>query len=50
MGTRLIILAREGCKKAGSQWLYVDFMDELGDFYLQACGFGPTSAGFIRLK
>lgn len=49
-GTRLIALAREECKKAGCEWLHVDFDDDLGDFYFRACGFTPTSAGLIRLK
>jgi GNAT superfamily N-acetyltransferase len=50
IGTRLIIIAREGSRQAGCEWLHVDFGDELGDFYYQACGFAPTSAGLIRLE
>jgi len=50
IGTQLIIVAREASRQAGCEWLHVDFDEELGDFYYQACGFAPTSAGLIRLE
>ncbi len=33
-------------RRAGCEWLHVDFDDDLAPFYLQACGFQPTPAGF----
>lgn len=47
---RLIRIAREQAAAAGCEWLHVDFDDHLSDFYLDACGFAPTSAGLIRLR
>ncbi len=49
IGARLVRTAREEAKRAGCEWLHVDFDDHLGPFYYQACGFTPTSAGLIRL-
>jgi hypothetical protein len=49
IGTRLVGVGRDGAQAAGCEWLHVDFDDELKDFYLNACGFTPTSAGLLRL-
>ncbi len=49
IGTKLVATAREGATAAGCEWLHVDFEDDLRAFYLEACGFTPTSAGLIRL-
>jgi GNAT superfamily N-acetyltransferase len=49
IGTRLIESARDQAAQAGCEWLHVDFEDDLGDFYIGACGFTPTSAGLIHL-
>jgi hypothetical protein len=50
IGTRVVAFAAEQSKSAGHEWLHVDFDDELGPFYFDACAFEPTSAGLIRLK
>jgi GNAT superfamily N-acetyltransferase len=50
IGTQLVNIAREQAKDAGCEWLHVDFDDSLADFYYQACGFTPTSAGLIPLE
>jgi len=50
VGTRLAELAVENSQLAGCEWVHVDFDDELGDFYIGACGFDPTPAGLIRLS
>jgi GNAT superfamily N-acetyltransferase len=50
VGTTLIDVATDQARKAGCEWLHVDFDDELGPFYYQACGFRPTSAGLIHLN
>jgi GNAT superfamily N-acetyltransferase len=49
IGTRLVAAAVEGARAAGCELLHVDFEDHLRAFYLDACGFAPTSAGLIRL-
>ena len=50
IATRLVALARDGARKAGCEWLHVDFDDHLRPFYLDACGFTPTPAGLIALQ
>jgi GNAT superfamily N-acetyltransferase len=50
LGTSLVTSAREACRRAGCEWLHVDFDASLGPFYLQTCGFSPTSAGIIHLS
>jgi ribosomal protein S18 acetylase RimI-like enzyme len=49
IATELVRLATEHAKDAGCEWLHVDYRDELDPFYLDACGFRPTSAGLIHL-
>jgi ribosomal protein S18 acetylase RimI-like enzyme len=49
IGTRLVVIAIEGARAAGCEWLHVDFEADLAPFYLEACGFEPTRAGLIRL-
>lgn len=50
IATRLIDHARIQARKAGCEWLHVDFEDHLEEFYLAACGFRGTKAGLIDLK
>jgi predicted N-acetyltransferase YhbS len=49
VGTGLVQLAAREARAAGCEWLHVDFEDHLRPFYLDACGFRPTSAGLVRL-
>ena len=49
VGTRLVAVARDHAAVAGCDWLHVDFDDDLGRFYLAACGFTRTNAGLIHL-
>jgi GNAT superfamily N-acetyltransferase len=49
-GTGLVGLARDEARAAGCEWLHVDFEDDLRPFYLDRCGFTPTSAGLIALR
>ena len=49
VGTALVARARDGSRVAGCEYLHVDFEDRLRPFYLDACGFAPTSAGLLRL-
>lgn len=50
IGTRLVELAAAEARKAGHEWLHVDFERGLRRFYFDACGFEPTAAGLIRLR
>ena len=50
IGRDMLRVAERESRSAGCEWLHVDFDDELGDFYLGACGFTPTPAGLIALR
>ena len=50
LGTAMVRLATEKAREAGCEWLHVDFDEDLGTFYRDACGFASTSAGLIRLE
>jgi hypothetical protein len=50
VGTEVVRQAVLHAQRAGCEWLHVDFREELGSFYFDACGFHPTSAGLIRLS
>ena len=49
VGTQLIAVAAAEACLAGCEWLHVDFDEELGPFYLDACGFEATAAGLMAL-
>lgn len=51
IATKLVRLAAHHAKRAGCEWLHVDFDDasRLAAFYFDACGFRPTTAGLIHL-
>ena len=49
VGIELVRLATGEARRAGCEWLHVDFEDHLRPFYLGACGFTPTNAGLIEL-
>ncbi|MEW2390417.1 GNAT family N-acetyltransferase [Streptomyces venezuelae] len=48
-GAGLVARAVRGARDARCEWLHVDFDDEHGGFYLEACGFRETGAGLIAL-
>jgi GNAT superfamily N-acetyltransferase len=50
IGAAVVALAVTEARAAGCEWLHVDFDEHLGPFYLDACGFTPTSAGLIALS
>ncbi len=50
VGAQLVASAAAEARKAGCEWLHVDFDAELRPFYLEACGFIPTQAGLIQLR
>ena len=49
VGTELVRRAVDHARAAGCEWLHVDHEPRLDPFYLDACGFRPTSAGLIHL-
>jgi GNAT superfamily N-acetyltransferase len=50
IATELVHRCAGHAAEAGCEWLHVDFQDELGPFYVGACGFLPTAAGLLRLR
>ena len=50
IGRRLVEVARDEARDAGSEWLHVDFDEELSRFYFEGCGFSATPAGLIALQ
>ena len=49
IATQLVSIAAAEARKAGCEWLHVDFEPELRGFYFDACGFEETEAGLIKL-
>jgi GNAT superfamily N-acetyltransferase len=50
IGQAMVELVVEESRRAGCEWLHVDFDDGMTDFYLQRCGFTPTNAGLRHLR
>jgi len=49
VGTALVAAAVAGSRAAGCEWLHVDYEPHLAPFYQEACGFGDTAAGLMKL-
>jgi tRNA(Met) C34 N-acetyltransferase TmcA len=49
IGTEMVAMAIREARKAGCEWLHVDFEARLRRFYLEKCGFESTNGGLIRL-
>ncbi|HEY6568235.1 MAG TPA: GNAT family N-acetyltransferase [Actinomycetota bacterium] len=49
VGTELVAVAVTEARRAGCEWLHVDFGDHLRPFYFEGCRFVPTNAGLIAL-
>jgi ribosomal protein S18 acetylase RimI-like enzyme len=49
VGTEMLSIAVREARKAGCEWLHVDFEDHLRQFYFDKCGFKPTNAALIKL-
>jgi GNAT superfamily N-acetyltransferase len=49
IGAGLVALAIQEARRAGCEWLHVDFEEHLRPFYLGGCGFTPSAAGLIAL-
>ncbi len=50
LGRDLVQAAVEGATESGCEWLHVDWDRDLDRFYLDVCGFTPTSAGLHALR
>ncbi len=50
VGIELVRVARDGAQRAGCEFLHVEFGEALAPFYIDACGFSPTSAGIMELR
>jgi len=49
IGRALVSRARAECRRAGAEWLHVDFEPELSRFYLRRGAFRSTSARLLQL-
>ncbi|MFD6951609.1 acetyltransferase [Nocardiopsis sp. TSRI0078] len=49
VGGRVVRALVQDLEELGIEWVHVDYEPHLGRFYRQACGFGPTQAGLLRL-
>lgn len=49
VGVLLVHAARDGARAAGCEFLHVGFDEHLAPFYIDSCGFRPTSGGLIEL-
>jgi GNAT superfamily N-acetyltransferase len=49
IGTEVVAIAVREARRAGCEWLHVDFDDHLRPFYFEACRFTPTNGGLIAL-
>jgi len=50
IGKQLVLTAAEEARRAGCEWLHVDYEPHLKPFYEDACGFRPTDAGLLKLR
>lgn len=49
VGVGLVLVARDGAKASGCEFLHVGFEEHLRPFYIDACGFQPTLGGLMEL-
>ena len=49
IGAGLVAVAVREARRAGCEWLHVDFEEHLRPFYVNGCGFTPSSAGLLAL-
>ena len=49
IGAAVVRACADGARRAGCEVLHVDFEADLTAFYIDACGFTPTSAGLLDL-
>jgi GNAT superfamily N-acetyltransferase len=49
IGAGLVAVAVREARRAGCEWLHVDFEEHLRPFYVNGCGFTPSTAGLLAL-
>jgi GNAT superfamily N-acetyltransferase len=49
IGAGLVAVAVREARRAGCEWLHVDFEQHLRPFYVNGCGFTPSCAGLVAL-
>lgn len=49
VGRRVVAACADDGRAAGCEILHVDFDDDLTEFYIDSCGFTPSSAGLLHL-
>jgi len=50
VGVAVVHAARDAVQAAGCEHLHVDFDGDLASFYIDACGFTPSTAGLISFE
>jgi len=50
IGRELVLAAATEARRAGCQWLHVDYEPHLQPFYRDSCGFRTTDAGLLDLS
>ncbi|WP_219823446.1 GNAT family N-acetyltransferase [Nocardia nova] len=50
IGSGLVNALVGDLRELGIEWLHVDYEPHLRSFYRDACGFGATDAGLLRLN
>ncbi|MGA4790270.1 GNAT family N-acetyltransferase [Nocardia sp. AB354] len=50
IGSGLVNALVSDLRELGIEWLHVDYEPHLRSFYRDACGFGATDAGLLRLN
>ena len=49
IGAGLVAVAVREARRAGCEWLHVNFEEHLRPFYVNGCGFTPSAAGLLAL-
>jgi len=50
IGSELVRRSVHEARRAGCDWMHVDFDRDLAAFFLESCGFGPTEGGLLDLR
>ena len=50
IGAAVVGAAVDEARRAGCEWVHVDFEPHLESFYFDRCGFRPTAAGLIQAR
>ena len=50
VGAAIVTAAVDEARRAGCEWVHVDYEPHLETFYVDRCGFRPTRAGLIHTR